>query len=77
MSGLLVVMAHPDDESMSTGGLIEQGYGREPYIAQSQIAPPLTSGGLLGEFALATPSARPCAKSWRASGWRFGRWHGL
>ncbi len=31
--------------------LLQQGYGREPYIALSQMAPALTAGGLLGEFA--------------------------
>jgi LmbE family N-acetylglucosaminyl deacetylase len=30
--------------------LLQEGYGREPYIALSQTAPPLTAGGLLGEF---------------------------
>jgi LmbE family N-acetylglucosaminyl deacetylase len=31
--------------------LMQQGYGREPYIALSHMARPLTAGGLLGEFA--------------------------
>lgn len=31
--------------------LLQQGYGREPYIALSQMAPALTAGGMLGEFA--------------------------
>jgi hypothetical protein len=31
--------------------LIEQGYGREPYIAISSKSPALTGNGLLGEFA--------------------------
>jgi LmbE family N-acetylglucosaminyl deacetylase len=31
--------------------LLQQGYGREPYIALSQSAPALTDAGLLGEFA--------------------------
>lgn len=30
--------------------LLQQGYGREPYIALSHMAPPLTAAGLLGEF---------------------------
>ena len=31
--------------------LMQQVYGREPYIAQPKMARPLTAGGLLGEFA--------------------------
>ena len=31
--------------------LLQQGYGREPYVALSQNAPELTGEGLLGEFA--------------------------
>jgi len=31
--------------------LLQQGYGREPYMALSQMAPALTAAGLLGEFA--------------------------
>ncbi len=31
--------------------LLQQGYGREPYIALSQNSPALTDAGLLGEFA--------------------------
>src|SRR2546425_9864820 len=31
--------------------LLQQGYGREPYMALSQVAPALTAAGLLGEFA--------------------------
>lgn len=31
--------------------LLQQGYGREPYIALSQNAPALSDAGLLGEFA--------------------------
>jgi len=31
--------------------LLQQGYGREPYIALSQNSPALTNAGLLGEFA--------------------------
>jgi N-acetylglucosamine malate deacetylase 2 len=31
--------------------LLQQGYGREPYIALSQNLPALTDAGLLGEFA--------------------------
>lgn len=33
--------------------LLQQGYGREPYVALSQNAPALTGAGLLGEFAYA------------------------
>jgi len=39
----IAIRSHPQ--------LMQQGYGREPYITVSSRAPGLTPGGLLGEFA--------------------------
>jgi LmbE family N-acetylglucosaminyl deacetylase len=38
-------------EIRNHSALMQQVYGREPYIAQPKMARPLTAGGLLGEFA--------------------------
>jgi LmbE family N-acetylglucosaminyl deacetylase len=37
-------------EIRNHSALMQQVYGREPYIAQPKMARPLTAGGLLGEF---------------------------